>query len=87
MRIWYVVDTVEYWIEPGYRVGKTGKITIEGAKLYDRSNVYKGYWNYKDWPTAVRTTVRQAISAHERREQRNERLERVRVRSHLGKTK
>jgi hypothetical protein len=87
MKIWYVVDAVEYWLEPEYTVGKTGRIQVSGAGLYDRSMRYKGWWAWRDWPSAVRKTVKEAIDAYERRRSKLEREQRVRVRSHLGKTK
>lgn len=63
MRIWYVVGTVEYWLEPEFSRGRTGRVAILGAKLYDPKGRYKGYWRFADWPTAVRKQVRSEVGA------------------------
>lgn len=87
MRIWWVVDAAEYWLEPEYSVLKNGRVRFVGCKLFDRDGVYKGYWLASTWPSLVRKQVREAVVAHERRNAHDQRAERVRMRSYLGKTK
>lgn len=87
MRVWYVVADHEYELEPVWTTDKRGRIHISGAGLYTPDGVYRGWWQHKDWPSAVRTTVREQIAAYERRQLPAERLERVRVRSMISKTK
>lgn len=87
MRIWWVVDAAEYWLEPIYTVGKTGRITFEGCRLYDSRGAYKGFWYATSWPGAVRQMVREAVVEYERRQRKAERLNRVRTRSMIDKTK
>jgi hypothetical protein len=87
MRIWYVVDSNEYWLEPDYKVIKDGRVRLVGARLYSSDNQFKGYWHYADWPRVVQRNVRVSLDAHLRREKMNERIERVKMRSYLGKTK
>lgn len=87
MRIWYVVDTFEYWLEPDFFAAKDGRLRIYGARLYSTEGKFKGYWHYQDWPLVVKRDVRTALNADIKRRQRVERLERVRTRSMIGKTK
>lgn len=58
MRIWYVVGTVEYWLEPEYSVSKAGRVSFLGARLYNADGQFKGYWRWKDWPITVQRAVR-----------------------------
>ena len=87
MRIWYVVDTFEYWLEPEWKELKAGRTRIWGCKLFNAEGVYKGYWPSYTWPTEVRRIVNEAIKAEVRRNQKQERLERMRTKSMISKTK
>lgn len=64
MRIWYVVGTVEYWLEPEYSKSKKGQVRILGARLYNPAGQFKGYWRYPDWPLTVKRDVRKDVLAH-----------------------
>jgi len=79
MRFWYVVGDHEYWLQPEYQETKTGKVRIIGAKLYDAKNTYKGYWQYKLWPTVVQQGVRADLLAWLKNQKRLERIERNRI--------
>lgn len=87
MRIWWVVDAAEYWLEPVYQITKNGKARFEGCKLYNAYNQYKGWWPANTWPPSVRAMIRDAVQGKLKRDAANERLERVRTRSMIGKTK
>jgi hypothetical protein len=87
MRIWYVVDTHEYWLEPSYAVLKDKRVRIDGARLYNSAGQFKGYWHYKDWPLVVKRDIRTVVQQHVKREQAHERMERVRQRTKIANRK
>lgn len=64
MRIWYVVGSVEYFLEPEYSINKAGRLRIWGARLYNPSGQFKGYWRHEDWPLTVKRDVRKDVLAH-----------------------
>jgi len=72
MRLWYVVGTVEYWLEPEYSLSQRGMLRILGARLYDAEGKYKGYWRYPDFPLPVKRQVRSELTAYLKREKQRE---------------
>jgi len=68
MRIWYVVDQHEYWLQPDLMMPASGKFRVLGLKLLDNQMKYKGYWHWKDVPLDVKKRVRQAVGEHLKRE-------------------
>jgi len=73
MRIWYVVDTKEYWIEPDYTISKAGRFQVLGLRLYDTENRFKGFWHWAHVPLATKRQVRSILGEAFKREQEAQR--------------
>jgi hypothetical protein len=61
MRIWYVVDWYEYWLEPDYTIDIGKRLRLHGARMYSPENKYLGYWPGENIPIVVRNQLRAII--------------------------
>lgn len=73
MRLWYVVSDKEYWLQPEWAEGKTGRITIYGCRLYSDGEKYRGYWQWSQVPLAIQKDIKARVADHIRRRKMEER--------------
>lgn len=73
MRLWYVVSDKEYWLQPEWAEGKTGRLTIYGCKLTDNDHKYRGYWAWHQIPATIQKDIKERVSAHIMRRKQEER--------------
>lgn len=87
MRILYEVADTRYWLEPVYKVVSNRLITISEVLLFSEDDRFIGTWHWTDIPGQTRLHIRAEIRAYEKAKTKAERLERVRTRSMISKTK
>lgn len=87
MRIYYAAHGYNYELEPVYWLDAKGLIVCHEVRLYNRIGEFKGVWMWKDIPSETRLHIRSEIRNYEKRSRKSERLEKVRTRSMIGKTK
>lgn len=87
MQIPYEIGQYFYWLEPVYWLDARGTILCREVRLYNKAHEYKGIWMWPTIPSEVRLHIRSEIRAFEKKRTKAERIEQVRTRSMIGKTK
>lgn len=82
MRIWYVVGTVEYWLEPDYQFNRRGAFRVLGCRLYTSDGKFKGYWHWANIPLETKRRIRSDLGLHLKSQKRVEERERHYVKGH-----
>lgn len=76
MRIWHVVGEKEYWLQPEWSEGKTGRLTVYGCRLYDADEHFRGYWRWDAIPMTIQKNIKERVRQsidHRKREERRQR--------------
>lgn len=67
MRLWYVVSDKEYWLQPEWSEGKSGRLTVYGCKIYGEDGKFKGYWTWKEIPQVIQENIKERVRDHIKR--------------------
>lgn len=82
MRIWYVVGSVEYWLEPDYQLSKRGTFRVLGCRLYTAELKFKGYWHWANIPLETKRRIRAELGQYLKNQAKVEKRERHWVEGH-----